>query len=129
MEINCRTVSRAALTALHDRSIGLLSIVGVCALLLAQHASAGAFNFFAMTKTANPATFTAAGQVITYTYVVNNSFDPAGQPNASISSLTDDKAGAVNINACTSDSGLPPKFWNTITCITTYTITPADMLA
>src|SRR5690349_21664247 len=85
------------------------SILAACALLLTQVSSAGVFSWFTMTKTPSPQTFTAAGQVITYTYVINNSFNPGGSNNASITSLLDDKA-TVNINACASDKPPAPGF-------------------
>jgi len=71
-----------------------------------------------LTKTADPSTFTAPGQIITYTYTVKN----AGNLTVTSISVTDDKiAGAV---PCTPSTLAPGA---SATCTASYTITPADV--
>jgi hypothetical protein len=72
-----------------------------------------------MTKTANPTTFSAAGQTITYSYVITN----PGTTVLSAVSVTDDKATTVSCPATTMAAGA------SMTCTSTYTITAADVTA
>jgi len=78
-----------------------------------------------MTKSASPTTYTAAGQVINYTYVItshvstNGNFNPGPPTNGS---FTDTKT-TVN---CPSTS-VPAN--GTVTCTSSYTITAADVTA
>jgi len=70
-----------------------------------------------LTKTASPTTYSAAGQVITYTYVVTlNSGDPYNIE------ITDDKVGDFY---CGSVDGMSTP----LTCTRTYTITADDVTA
>ena len=76
-----------------------------------------------LTKTADPTTFSAAGQTIDYTYTLSNdSHAPVFGPF----SVTDDKAAIVTCPATPTSlyPGDPP-----ITCTATYTITAADVAA
>jgi hypothetical protein len=74
-----------------------------------------------LTKTATPTTYTAAGQVITYAYVVTNT----GSVTLSVT-LTDDRVAAADIT-CPPTSNLIPGA--NVTCTGTYTITAADVSA
>ncbi len=73
-----------------------------------------------LTKTASPTTYSAVGDVITYTYVIKNT------GTISLASLTLDDDRIANLN-CTL-----PFILNTgdsVTCTGTYTITAADIAA
>lgn len=72
-----------------------------------------------LSKTPSPTTYSAAGQVITYTYVITNTTSGDG----TLFSLTDSKVPAANISCPTSD--VPPN--GTLTCTGTYTTTAADV--
>jgi hypothetical protein len=72
-----------------------------------------------LTKTANPATFSAAGQTITYTYVITN---PGRNPLPF--SLTDDKAEKVTCPALTKIAA-----GASMTCTSTYVTTDKDVTA
>jgi len=90
-------------------------------LILPERALASLNNGdWTFTKTANPTTYTAAGQVITYTYTVTSKTGATGL----ITSLTDDK---VTIPAGCTAGPVPPN--GTVTCTATYTITAADVTA
>jgi outer membrane autotransporter protein len=71
-----------------------------------------------LTKTANPTTYSAVGQVITYTYVVTNT-----RGDGTLNSLTDDKIASVS---CPTTS-IPEN--TSLTCTGTYAITAADLTA
>jgi outer membrane autotransporter protein/uncharacterized repeat protein (TIGR01451 family) len=75
-----------------------------------------------LTKTASPTTYSAVGDVITYTYVIKNTGD------VTLGSLTldDDKIPQANLNCA-----LPPLLSAnaSVTCTGTYTITEADIAA
>ena len=79
-----------------------------------------------LTKTANPTTFTGAGQVITYTYVITDHSGGSGF----ITNIIDDKA---TITDCVASSDpltathVPAS--GTTTCHGTYTTTAADVTA
>jgi hypothetical protein len=75
--------------------------------------------FWTMSKSANPTTYAAAGQVISYTYTITNVFGGTGH----ITSLIDDRA---TITDCPSGTVVPP---GGITCHGTYTTTAADVAA
>jgi LysM repeat protein len=80
-----------------------------------------------LSKAANPTSYSQAGQIITYTYVIINS------GNASLAgpfSIADDKAIATcpNVNTVgNNDDNLDPN--EAMSCTATYTITQADLLA
>ncbi len=69
-----------------------------------------------LTKTANPTTYTAAGQIITYTYQITNT-----RGDGTLNSLTDDKVADIS---CPTDS-VPEG--TTLTCTGTYTIQAGDL--
>jgi outer membrane autotransporter protein len=72
-----------------------------------------------LTKTPNPATYSAAGQTINYTYVLtNNTSSNFGQ----LYSLTDDKATVT----CSSPFPIAVPANGTITCTGTYVIQASD---
>jgi len=75
-----------------------------------------------LTKTASPTTYSAVGDVITYTYVIKNT----GDVTLGSFTLDDDKVPPANFN-CT----LPPILNSgaSVTCTGTYTITQADIAA
>ena len=68
-----------------------------------------------LTKTASPTTYTAAGQVITYTYVISDT-----RGTGILQSLTDDKVSNISC-----PSTVVP-YNGTLTCTGTYTIQSAD---
>ena len=72
-----------------------------------------------VTKTAAPATYRAAGETITYTYVATNS----GNAPLSGIALTDSKLGTISCPA----TALPPG--QSMTCTATYVTTAADVRA
>ncbi|MGH6736463.1 MAG: autotransporter domain-containing protein [Methyloceanibacter sp.] len=74
---------------------------------------------FSFTKTASPTTYTQAGQVITYDYVLTNT----GDQILNNVGVTDDRVPVVT---CSSSSFAPTE---TITCTGSYTITSADIAA
>lgn len=80
---------------------------------------ANATVFWTMSKSASPTTYSAAGQVINYTYTITNVFGGTGH----IISLTDNKA---TITDCPPNTVVPPAG---ITCHGTYTTTAADVIA
>ncbi len=95
-----------------------LCVVVIAWLVLAGQASA---QDLLLTRTSSPATYTAAGQVITYTYVVTN--NQSAFSEGTLISTFDDKVTTINcpttmLNAMSS-----------ITCTGTYTITAADVIA
>ena len=99
----------------------LASLFGALLILLcfAPLDRAAAQADFTFTKTANPTTYTAAGQVITYSYVLTNTGD---QVLANVA-VTDDRVPTV---VCSSNT-LP--LGGTVTCTGTYTIKSADITA
>jgi hypothetical protein len=72
-----------------------------------------------LSKTANPTTFSTAGQVINYTYVITNVRGQDGH----ITSFIDDRATVAN---CPPGTPVPPAGR---TCSGTYTTTAADVAA
>lgn len=73
-----------------------------------------------LAKTADPTTYTAPGQLITYTYTVKNT----GDLNVTNISVTDDKiVGAIPCSPSTLAPGA------SATCTAAYTITAADITA
>jgi uncharacterized repeat protein (TIGR01451 family) len=68
-------------------------------------------------KSASPATFSAAGAVITYTYVVTNSGNVTLDPVT----VTDDKLGTISCPHSSLAAG------DQMTCTATYTTTQADV--
>ncbi len=81
---------------------------------------ASATNFWTLTKTANPTTFSNVGDVIAYTYVITNSNSANGLLD---SAPADDKVALVDC-----PSPLVPAS-GTLTCTGTYQITAADVAA
>ncbi len=73
-----------------------------------------------LAKTANPTTYSAAGQVINYTYVITNVRGQDGQ----ILSFTDTKVNNISCNS--PGTPVPPAG---LTCTGSYTITAADVAA
>jgi uncharacterized repeat protein (TIGR01451 family) len=78
-----------------------------------------------LTKTANPTTYSAVGQTITYTYVITNS-GQAGLPSAQYT-ISDDHIGSPLGMPfdCGAPTALAPG--GTVTCTATYTISQADL--
>ena len=76
-----------------------------------------------LTKTANPTTYTASGQTITYTYVITNT-GAAPLPPSQFT-ITDSRLGAAfNCGAATTAPLLTNQ---TVMCTNTYVITATDM--
>jgi uncharacterized repeat protein (TIGR01451 family) len=73
-----------------------------------------------LSKSASPTTYSAAGQVINYTYVITNVRGDDGH----ITSFTDDKVS--NISCSAPGTPVPPAG---LTCTGSYTITAADVTA
>ena len=71
-----------------------------------------------LSKTANPTTYTAAGQTITYTYVITNT-----RGDGTLTSLTDNKVTGIT---CPTTS-IPLN--TSLTCTGTYATTAADVTA
>jgi hypothetical protein len=78
------------------------------------HAQSG----WTLDKSANPATFGAAGEVIVYTYVITSSAS-----DAELVSLTDDKLGTPSCPATSIPKG------TSLACTATYVTTAADVAA
>ena len=98
-------------------------IAGLSALPHQAHAQTDPISI-SLTKTASPTTYSAAGQVITYTYVVTNT---TGFDSFSLSiALRDDKVPEANIS-CPANTNLSPG--ESMTCTGSYTITAADVTA
>ncbi len=91
----------------------------VAGLLGATCFAAAAPGDWTLTKTANPTTYSAAGQVINYTYVIKSNIGAPG----TLATLTDTKVATVN---CPSHN-VPAN--GTLTCTGSYTITAADVTA
>ncbi len=72
-----------------------------------------------LNKSANPTTYTHAGQTIHYIYLLKNT----GNVSISSISLTDDKAGSVSCPSTTLAAGA------SMTCSTNYSIKAADVTA
>ncbi len=77
---------------------------------------------YTLTKTANSTTFTAVGQVISYTYVVTN----IGSVPIRNLSVSDDKIGAISCSQTVLLDVNPGQIPNTSTCTANYTVTQAD---
>jgi len=99
--------------------IGRIIVAAVASLLAATSFAAAAPGDWTLTKTANPTTYSAAGQVITYTYVIKSHI---GAPGI-LATLTDTKVAAVN---CPTHN-IPAN--GTLTCTGSYTTTAADVTA
>ena len=93
------------------------SIAAICFTLLATSWAAADVDW-TLTKTASPTTYSAAGDVIAYTYVISDTFG-----TGTLLSLTDNKV--TNITC----PGTKVPFNGTLTCTGTYTITAADVTA
>ena len=112
------------------RSIGCVLTACLLALFAfgAGSAHAGRLPEWSLTKTANPTTYTAAAQMITYTYVITNIKNPF--PNTGIlKTLTDSKIGAININTACTSTTMGGNTGDKITCTAVYTTTAADVTA
>ena len=77
-----------------------------------------------LAKSGNPTYFTAAGQVVTYTYTLTNTGQVSLQAPYTI---TDDKGAAMTIDCGSATSPLTPGA--STTCTGTYTTTAADVTA
>jgi uncharacterized repeat protein (TIGR01451 family) len=77
-----------------------------------------------LTKSANPTTYSAVGQTITYTYVITNS-GQAGLPATQFTISDDHINGGAAFNCGAAGTTLTPG--GTVTCTATYTITQADL--
>ena len=95
--------SRVASHAIERATIGrrirrgwtLAAVAGLLTLFLVGSAErAFAQADWTLTKTANPPTYTAAGQTITYTYVITD----VGGSNGTLFSLTDNRVAPANIS-------------------------------
>lgn len=95
----------------------LAVLLAFLAALIATVGQAAAQDW-TLTKTANPTTYTAAGQLITYTYVVTNT-----RGDGTLTSLTDDKVTGIS---CPTTS-IPVN--TSLTCTGSYTTTAADVTA
>src|SRR5207237_1349052 len=74
-----------------------------------------------LTKTANPPTYSAVGQVITYTYTIKNTGNVTLGPAQF--TVTDDHIGTFNCGPA--GTTLAPG--GTVSCTANYTITQADL--
>ncbi len=77
-----------------------------------------------LAKSGNPATFTTAGQIITYTYTLTNTGSVSLQ---SPYTITDSKGAAMTISCASATSPLAPG--TSTICTGTYTVTAADVTA
>lgn len=98
---------------------GAAILLAALALFLAFPSGSFAQGVWDLTKTPNPTTYTAAGQVINYTYVITNNTPFDG----TVLSFTDDKVAVVN---CPTND-VPAN--GTLTCTGSYTIVQADIIA
>ncbi len=92
-------------------------VVTFAALLVASVRPAAALQKWTLAKTASPSTYSAAGQVITYTYVVTSLDDRIGR----LVSLVDDKVASISC-----PTTIMPSL-GSITCTGAYTIAAADV--
>jgi hypothetical protein len=98
----------------HDRAHAAALFGAAAAALILCTASATAQT---LTKSANPTTFSGAGQTITYTYVVGNTHGF----NYNSVAVTDSRLGAISCPSTTVLAG------QTMTCTATYTTTALDV--
>ncbi len=96
-------------------------VVGLT-LAVAGPALAGPGIFLTVTKSASPTTYTGAGQVIHYTYVIDETGTTDNEDAGGIE-LTDDKIGAVPCPSMTLVHA------TSMTCTADYTTTAADVTA
>lgn len=89
------------------------------------NSSARAQGEWSLTKTANPTTFTAAGQTITYTYVITKNLTDTGGVGIHHITLVDDRFGPITCP----DNKIAGDAPASMTCIKTYQTTAADVLA
>jgi outer membrane autotransporter protein len=102
--------------------IAIAAMLVTAALVVPRGAHAANGTFMSVTKTASPATFSGAGQTITYTYVVTDfSTDPSSF--ADTISVTDDKVTPVTCPGTTLAAGA------SMTCTGSYITTAADVAA
>jgi uncharacterized repeat protein (TIGR01451 family) len=92
----------------------------VAAALVAPADPAAAQNW-TVTKTPSPTTYSAAGQTITYTFVVTNNGTGADDDIYNIS-LTDNVLGAISCPRTTLTEG-----GDSMTCVASYTTTTMDV--
>jgi outer membrane autotransporter protein len=120
--LRCPLPARLVLTAAGQTILGRIGpiiVAAVASLLAAMSFAAAAPGDWTLTKTANPTTYSAAGQVITYTYVIKSHIGAPG----TLATLTDTKVAAVN---CPTHN-IPAN--GTLTCTGSYTTTAADVTA
>jgi hypothetical protein len=99
----------------------LAAVGGLLTLFLLASAERALAQDWTLTKTPSPPTYTAAGQTITYTYVITD----IGGSIGTLFSLTDNRVAPANIS-CPSNN-IPPN--GTLTCTGAYTTTNADVAA
>ena len=115
LETNARILSCYRLGRALAVLFGAL-LISMCLAPLDRAAAQASFTF---TKTASPTTYSAAGQAITYSYVLTNT----GTQTIFTVSITDDRVAVVNCPAPNVPLG------GSLTCTGSYTITAADISA
>ena len=114
----CVFVSSAISIVRFAAAFATVLIAGLFALPDQAHATPG--QSITLTKTASPTIYSAAGQVITYTYVVKN----IGFLDVFNVKIDDDKVAVVT---CQGMGNVP--MGDTLSCTGSYTITAADVSA
>ena len=113
------TITQADIDAGHYANTSCVNATGATQACDSEDVTAVKNPALSITKTAAPLTYSAPGQVITYTYVVTNTGN-ATQPGPF--SVTDDKQGTI---APCGTGPLAPGA--STSCTSTHTITQADI--
>jgi len=118
---NTYTIAQADLDKGSLTNVAMADVNGLKSNQVATTIAVGSNNVLALTKTANPPTYDAAGQTITYTYGIKNNASFALGPDQF--KITDSSSGAA-FNCGSAGTSLDPAA--TLTCQGTYVITSAD---
>jgi len=118
-------VTEADMTAVSITNIATASGGGAVPSLAASTTVNKGTSTLALSTTANPLTYSAAGQQITFTYVIQNT----GTVNLGPAQFTisDNLISATPFNCGPADTTLAPN--TTVTCTAPYNVTQADMTA
>lgn len=111
---NGGVVSRGLAGFLHWRAAAFVAAV---VLLLSTYGGAAVAQGYTLTKTPNPITYSAVGEVIDYTYVITNPNSFGGF----LDSISDDRIATID---CPSNE-IPPN--DSLTCTASYTIQEGDV--